>query len=323
MQAATPREEQDRRIAASLLRQLGEFAIHVGAAGVTDIMLNPDRSVWVHRAGIGKERVGEMAPSAAEAFIGTVASTVRAEINRASPILECELPSDPPFCGARIEALMRPTVSSPTFAIRFHAARLYTLDDYVADGIMTPRQRAILRDAAERRLNILVPGGTGAGKTTLLNAIIADMVEVSPHHRFGVSEDTSELRCHAKDAVLLRATDHVGQQRILKALMRLAPDRIIIGEVRGGEALTLIKAWNTGHEGGASTVHANSARAALARIEDLILEVSQAPQRERIAAAINLIVHIGKERGAPWRRVKEIVAVKGYENGNYRLETVE
>lgn len=320
--ALPPREEQDRRIAVSLKRQLGEFAQYVGALGVTDMMLNPDGNVWVHRAGRGKEMVGQMAPAAAEAFIGTVASTVRGAVTRDNPILECELPAVAPFNGARIEALIRPMVAAPSFAIRFKATAIYSLDDYVRDGIMTPAQRAILWDAAVRRLNVLVSGGTGAGKTTLLNGTILDFSLASPLHRFCVMEDATELQCTAPDAVIMRTSDTVSLQRLLKAAMRLAPDRIIIGEVRGSEALALLKAWNTGHDGGASTVHASNARSALVRLEQLIQEVSLASQREQIAEAVNLIVHIGKVREAPGRRVQEIVAVHGYVDGQYQFETV-
>ena len=169
----------------------------------------------------------------------------------------------------------------------------------------------------------MVSGGTGSGKTTLLNALIAEISAISPDHRLAIIEDTGELQCHAPDAIIMRATDAVSQQRLLKATMRLAPDRIIIGEVRGGEALSLLKAWNTGHDGGASTVHTNSARSSLLRIEQLIQEVSLAPQREQIAAAVNLVVHIAKTREPPGRRVQEIVAVTGYANGLYQFQTVE
>lgn len=317
-----PREEQDRRIAVSLLRQLGEFARHVGAAGVTDIMLNPDGKVWVHRDGWGKEMVGRMAPGAAEAFVGTVASTVRGAVTRENPILECELPGEPPFNGARIEAMIRPVVTAPAFAIRFHAARLHTLDDYVRDGIMTPHQRAVLRDAVERRLNVIISGSTRSGKTTLLNGFIAEISEVAPEHRLVLIEDTRELRCAAADAVPLRTADGVDHLRLLKVILRVGPDRPILGEMRGGEALTLLKAWDTDHPGGASTVHAKNARGVPRRMERMIQEVSMVPQHELIAEAVNLVVHISRTREAPGRRVQEIVALTGYAGGQYQFETV-
>lgn len=318
-----PREEQDRRIAVSLKRQLGEFARFVGAEGVTDLMLNPDGRVWVHTAGEGKRMVGRMAAGAAEAFIGTVASTVRAAVTRDNPILECELPDEPPFSGARFEAMLRPVVRSPSFAIRFHATRIYTPDDYVAAGIMTPVQRALLRDAAEQRWNVIVSGGPGSGKTTLLNGFIHEISCVAPEHRLILMEDgTRELQCRAEDAVALRATDTVDCSRLLKVTLRLGPDRPFLGEMRGGEALALLKAWNTDNPGGAATLHANDARRVPRRMEQMIQEVSLVPQQEIIAEAVNLIVHISKVREAPGRRVKEIVALRGYENGRYQFETL-
>ena len=173
------------------------------------------------------------------------------------------------------------------------------------------------------RQNILVVGGTGTGKTTLANAIIDQMVQAAPQHRLVIIEDTSELQCAAENAVSLRATDTVDMQRLLKATMRLRPDRIIVGEVRGGEALSLLKAWNTGHPGGICTVHANHARAGLQRLEQLIAEVSQAPMRALIAEAVNLIVSIVKADESPGRRIDEVVAVKGFVDGDYQFANVE
>jgi type IV secretion system protein VirB11 len=174
-----------------------------------------------------------------------------------------------------------------------------------------------------RRQNILVVGGTGTGKTTLANAIIDQMVQAAPQHRLVIIEDTSELQCAADNAVSLRATDSVDMQRLLKATMRLRPDRIIVGEVRGGEALSLLKAWNTGHPGGICTVHANHARAGLQRLEQLIAEVSRAPMRALIAEAVNLIVSIVKADESPGRRIDEVVAVQGFVGSDYQFANVE
>jgi Flp pilus assembly CpaF family ATPase len=143
------------------------------------------------------------------------------------------------------------------------------------------------------------------------------MVRASPGHRLVIMEDTAEIQCTAQNAVVMRATDTVDMQRLLKATMRLRPDRIIVGEVRGGEALSLLKAWNTGHPGGVCTVHANHARAGLQRIEQLIAEVSQTPMRALIAEAVNLIVSIVKTDSAPGRRIEEVVTVTGLADGNY------
>src|SRR6185437_5925389 len=151
----------------------------------------------------------------------------------------------------------------------------------------------------------------GTGKTTLTNAILAYMTVIASEHRLVIIEDTSELQCAAENAVMLRATDTVTMLRLLKTTMRLRPDRIIIGEVRGGEALALLKAWNTGHPGGVTTIHANSARAALTRLSSLVQEAGVPAQSELIAETINLLVFI--VRNSARRRVTELVRVAGYD----------
>jgi len=268
--------------------------------------------------------VGAMAASAAESLIATVASTLRTTVTRENPILECELPLFAPFHGARFEAVIPPNVSpGPVFTIRRKASSVFTLDEYERQGIMTAQQREAIESAVRARQNILVVGGTGTGKTTLTNAILAYMTVIASEHRLVIIEDTSELQCAAENVVILRATDTVSMLRLLKTTMRLRPDRIIVGEVRGGEALALLKAWNTGHPGGACTVHANThvnaARAGLQRIEQLIEEASTSPMRELIGEAVDLIVSIVKADNEAGRLVQEVVAVQGYSDGAYQL----
>ena len=316
------RDEQARRLAETLRRQLGPLGCQVlQEPGVFELMLNPDGRLWEDRHGFGMKPIGRMTPSAAESFIGTVASTLRGTVTRENPILECELPADAPFFGGRFEAVIPPAVAAPIFAIRLRASQVFTLADYVEQGVMTPGQRAVIERAVRERQNILVVGGTTTGKTTLANAVLAYMAEVAPEHRLVVIEDTAELRCPAENVVALRATDTVDMQRLLKATMRLRPDRIVVGEVRGGEALALLKAWNTGHPGGLSTAHANDARAGLVRVEQLIAEVSITPMHALIAEAVDLIVSIA--RTPEGRRVREVVAVRGFEAGAYQFTNPE
>jgi type IV secretion system protein VirB11 len=262
---------------------------------------------------------GTMPPATAESFIATVASTLRSTVTRENPILECELPLD----GSRFEALIPPVVSAPVFTIRRKASAVFPLQEYERQRIMTARQREAIETAVALRRNILVVGGTGTGKTTLANGIIDHIVKAAPGHRLVIMEDTAEIQCAAKNAVIMRATDTVDMQRLLKATMRLRPDRIIVGEVRGGEALSLLKAWNTGHSGGVCTVHANHARAGLQRIEQLIAEVSQTPMRALIAEAVNLIVSIVKTGSGPGRRIEEVVTVERFADGEYRFSEPE
>jgi P-type conjugative transfer ATPase TrbB len=324
------REEQSRRLAETLRRQLGSTLCGLmQAPDVVELMLNSDGQVWVDRLGRGMEPVCNMVAATAESLIATVASTIRSTVTRENPILECEMPLVPPFNGARFEAVIPPTVSpGPVFTIRRKASSVFTLDQYVTTGIMTALQCATIKRAVEERQNILVVGGTGTGKTTLTNAILAYMAEVATAHRLVIIEDTSEIQCAAENAVILRATDTVSMLRLLKTTMRLRPDRIIVGEVRGGEALALLKAWNTGHPGGVCTVHANThvnaARAGLTRIEQLIQEASNSPMRELIAEAVDLIVSIAKADNEPGRLIQEVVSISGISaDGAYQLSNAE
>ena len=319
----SPREERTRRLADAMRRQLGRFGALLAEPDVLELMLNADGVVWVERLGEPMRPVGAMPETTAESFIATVASTQRSAVTRESPIIECELPRVPPFDGARFEALIPPVVSAPVFAIRRKASRVFSLDEYVLSGVMTKGQCRVIRDAVADRKNILVAGGTGSGKTTLTNAILQAIVEASPDHRLVIIEDTAELQCPAENAVTLRATETIAMPRLLRATLRLRPDRIIVGEVRGAEALTLLKAWNTGHPGGVCTIHANGALAALTRTEQLVAEISETPMRHLIAEAIDLVVSIRKTNGRPGRRIDEVAVVTGVHDDRYKLITPE
>src|SRR5262249_30355730 len=157
------------------------------------------------------------------------------------------------------------------------ATRIFTLADYADAGTITSRQRDLIREAALNRKNILVVGGTGSGKTTLVNAIIHLISQEMPGERLLILEDTAEIQCSAPNHVFKRTTDVIDLRRLLRSTMRYRPDRIFVGEVRGGECLDLLKAWNTGHPGGVATVHANGARGGLTRLENLVAEVTTAP----------------------------------------------
>lgn len=308
------RVEFARRIHEKLRRELGPTILSLlGEPDVVEIMLNPDGQLWVERLGQSMASVGEMNLSQAEALMATVASGLNTVITRENPILECELPLD----GSRFEALIPPVVSTPVFTIRKKASKVFTLDDYVQLSIMTAQQKQVIEAAIEARKNILIVGGTGSGKTTLTNAVIAHITKSSPDHRLIIIEDTAEIQCQAKNAVILRATDQVDMLRLLKATMRLRPDRILVGEVRGLEALTLLKAWNTGHPGGVCTVHANSTLAGLIRLEQLVGEATQAPMNVLIGEAVDMVIFI--EKTAKCRRVSDIIAVKDYKDGVYEI----
>ena len=280
-------------------------------ASVVEVMLNPDGRLFVERVEQGIEPLAELEASAAEIIIGSVAHALQMEVDSEQPIISGELP----IGGHRFEGLLPPVVAAPSFTIRRRASRLIPFGDYVGQGIMTAPQATAVREAISDRLNIVICGGTGSGKTTLANAVIAEIVSSAPDDRMVILEDTAEIRCTAENAVALHTSDAVDMARLLKSTMRLRPDRIIVGEVRDGAALTLLKAWNTGHPGGVTTIHANSALSALRRLEQLTAEVSQQPMQEVIAEAVNLVVSI--ERAGRGRRVRQVMRVSGFDGAQY------
>ena len=242
--------ESKRRLILGLQDALGAAvttALH--DPDVVEVMLNPDGNLFIERVGQGIAAAGQMASHDAETVIGKVAHALKTEVDQDHPIISGELP----LGGHRFEGILPPAAPAPMFTIRKRASMLIRLDQYVADGIMTPEQVDVIRNSIVDRLNIVVSGGTGTGKTTLTNAILAELVETTPEHRLVILEDTAEIQCAAENHVILHTTDTVDMSRLLKSTMRLRPDRIIVGEVRDGAALTLLKAWNTGHPGGIST----------------------------------------------------------------------
>ncbi|MEG3091631.1 P-type conjugative transfer ATPase TrbB [Sphingomonas sp. PB1R3] len=291
---------------------------------VVEIMVNPDGALRLDRLGEGRSNTGvRMAPDQVERIVRLVASHARAEVHAEHPIISAELPPHVEgHAGERFEGVLPPVAPAPCFAIRKPATKLHTLDDYIADGLMSAIQAEALRGAVARRDNILVAGGTSSGKTTLANALLAEMAEdrSGQDARVILIEDTRELQCPLPDTVALRTRPpHVSMTQLVRSTMRLRPDRIIVGEVRGPEALDMLKAWNTGHPGGIATVHANSGQAALYRIEQLCQEAVVTVPRQLIAEAIDLVVFIAG-RGFD-RRVSTIARVAGLDpdTGAYTL----
>ena len=313
----TAKTESRERMDEFLRRILGKDILgHLNDPSIVEILLNPDGQVWVDVLGGGLEPRGRLDAGSGRMIVDTVASMLGTAISAESPIISGELPID----GSRFEGLIPPVVERPTFTIRKKALLIFTLEDYVAKGIMTARQREVLIDAVRNRWNILVSGGTSTGKTTLANAILHAVSQETPEHRIVIIEDTRELQCAAPDAVFLRTSDTIDMTRLLKSTMRMRPDRIVVGEVRGPEALALLKAWNTGHPGGVGTVHANDARAALIRVGQLIQEANVPPAPHLIAEAVNLVVSI--KRTPTGRIVDEIVQVHEYRDGEFMTSSI-
>ena len=282
-----------------------------------ELMLNADGRLWLERLGEPMVPIGTMRSAQANAILETIAGYHGRELTRATPILECELPLD----NSRFAGQIPPIVTAPCFAIRKKAVAVFTLEQYVERGIMTAAQHVCLVTAIREHRNILISGGTGSGKTTLINALIHAMVQLAPEERIVIIEDTGELQCVAQNAVQYHTTTDVSMTRLLSTTLRMRPDRILVGEVRGPEARDLLMAWNTGHEGGAATLHANSTKAALNRLAMLVSMHPEAPRQIEplIAEAVHVVVQIARTPGRS-RRITEMLQVNGYSDGQYRTE---
>ncbi|EKS40939.1 MULTISPECIES: P-type conjugative transfer ATPase TrbB [Nitrobacteraceae] len=283
---------------------------------IIEVMLNPDGRLWIDRLSSGLIDTGKTLSAAdGERIVRLVAHHVGAEVHAGAPRVSAELPGT----GERFEGLLPPVVAAPAFAIRKPAVAVFTLDDYVAKEIMTSEQAEILKSAVAARKNILVAGGTSTGKTTLTNALLAEVAKTAD--RVVLIEDTRELQCTAPNLVALRTNDGVATlSDLVRSSLRLRPDRIPVGEVRGAEALDLLKAWGTGHPGGIGTIHAGTALGALRRLEQLIQEAVITVPRALIAETINVIAVLAG-RGAD-RRLVELALVRGLgAAGDYSLST--
>lgn len=282
-----------------------DVAAWLADPAIVEIMLNPDGRLWVDRLAEGLADTGaRLAPAEGERIIRLVAHHVGADAHAARPRVSAELPES----GERFEGLLPPVAAAPTFAIRKPASVVFSLEDYVRADVMSPDQADALRQAVADRRNILVAGGTSTGKTTLTNALLAEIARSDD--RILILEDTRELQCAAENVVALRTKDGVvALSDLVRSSLRLRPDRILIGEVRGPEALDLIKAWGTGHPGGVGTIHAGSALGALRRLEQLIQEAVITVPRALIAETIDLIAVLVRDtRG---RRLSELARVEG------------
>ena len=316
-------ESADRKRA--MLRTAMGSAISAALADplVLEVMVNPDGALRLDRLGAGRSDTGErLEPAQVERIIRLVASHARTEVHGLSPIVSAELPPHGDgLAGERFEGVLPPVAPGPCFSIRKPASRVYTLSDYVGDGLMTAETARLLSLAVVDRRNILVAGGTSSGKTTLANALLAELA--ARDERVILIEDTRELQCPAPDTVALRTRPGVvAMADLVRSTLRLRPDRIIVGEVRGGEALDMLKAWNTGHPGGVATVHANSARSALYRLEQLIQEAVVTVPRRLVADAIDLIVFISGRGTA--RRIGTLECVEGLDTaGDYAIRPLD
>ncbi|MDR0580528.1 MAG: P-type conjugative transfer ATPase TrbB [Holosporaceae bacterium] len=292
-------EESMRRNMEKLRFELGPVICNaLDDPKVTEIMVNPpDGRIFLDRLVTGMEDTGENIPEPKLlAGIGTIAAILKTEVNNKYPLLKGELP----IGGARIQATISPASKTSGITIRKHARMVFPLNQYVEEKRLTEEGFIFLRESLRSRKNILIVGGTGSGKTTFANSLLAMLKEICPMDRIVMLEDTYELQCKMRNHYSLCTVegvteeDKIDMQMLVETSLRMRPDRIVVGEVRNGAALDLLKSWNTGHPGGICTIHANSAEGALSRLELLILEVSVGSMKALIGEAINIIVFLKK-----------------------------
>lgn len=334
--------DHDLRQSSNLTRLVAPLLPFLGETATLDVIVNADESLWVNRLGSGFECTGDFSAHDAQLLLQGIATVRRIAFDHENPILETIFP----LTGDRIEGLISPVVAGTVIAIRTRQKKIFSLAEMGASGILTgkddplnaKRQHddflervsshdhlGVIRLACEYRRNILIVGPTGSGKTTFANSVIAEWAEVTPDDRVIIIEDTPELQCALPNHVQLLATANVSQADLLVASLRLAPKRIVVGEVREPKpARVLLGAWNTGHAGGLATIHANDALSGLRKLETLI-GGHEASVRERIASAINLVIFIDGEESIPaGRKVREVLVVRGFDvtKQDYAIEYV-
>lgn len=304
----------------TLVNCMNEIMPMLQDENVFEVYINPDGKVWTDGLSGRKSTGITLTAAQVKQIILNVAALTDQLVTEEKPALDAEIPENEYFDKCRFEGNLPGIVLSPTLNIRKHPKKIFTLEDYVAQEILTEKQREIIIQAIQDRKNIIAAGGTKSGKTTFLNAILAEISKLND--RVIMIEDTPELQCKAADSVSMRTMRSFTMSDCLRSVLRMTPDRIVVGEVRGGEALALLDAWSTGHGGGCSTVHSNSAKDTLLRLENMTARVSQNPQQATIGQAVNLIVYL-KYLGNR-RVVEEIIEVNGYDvaKKEYRLKNL-
>ena len=289
---------------------------HLHDDKVIEIMLNPDGKLVIDYLGGDKIVTNDIIPiSQASRILKLIATHSETIVTSEQPSLAAELP----IKKSRFQGWLPPVVSQASFAIRKRAVKIFTLDDYVKNKIITEKIQTNLIAAIKNKKNIIVIGGTGSGKTTFSNALLAEMSKSDD--RILILEDLPELQCSSKDHVAMVTTSQVSMRDLVKGSLRMRPDRIIVGEVRDGTALDLLKAWNTGHPGGLCTIHANSAKGGVNRLRDLMLEAVENIPNSLITEAVDILVFIERTKNGS-RKIKDIVELTGVKNNEFIFKSI-
>lgn len=304
------------RILAILKSSLGEkINSYFEDEDIIEIMLNDDKTVWVDSLTKGMYFTGIILENTeAMKIINTVATFMEAKVDKKNPRMSAELPDT----GFRFESVIPPNVDNPIFTIRKKSILIFTLDDYVRMGSLTEFQKGVIEKAINNYKNILIVGGTSTGKTTFANACIG---AIPKKDRLVILEDTKEIRSLCPNKISLKTSIYTSMEELFYSTMRLRPDRIVVGEIRGATSLDLLTAWNSGHGGGVSTIHSDSTEGALEQLEQYNQRKSVDKQQKLIGKAIDLVVVLKRVNGE--RKVVEIKEVLGFENGEYIIREVK
>lgn len=304
------------RILAILKSSLGEkINIYFEDEDIIEIMLNDDKTVWVDSLKKGMYFTGVILENTeAMKIINTVATFMEAKVDKENARMSAELPDT----GFRFESVVPPNVDNPIFTIRKKSILIFTLDDYVRMGSLTEFQKEVIEKAINNYKNILIVGGTSTGKTTFANACIA---AIPKKDRLVILEDTKEIRSSCPNKVSLKTSMYTSMEELFYSTMRLRPDRIIVGEIRGATSLDLLTAWNSGHSGGVSTIHSDSTEGALEQLEQYNQRKSVDKQQKLIGKAVDLVVVLKRVNGE--RKVVEIKEVLGFDEGKYTIREVK
>jgi type IV secretion system protein VirB11 len=311
-------EEQRIRLLEKLSREVsGAIQLALDEKSVIEVVCNSDGSVWKLSQSSGWNEIDKISPAKADSILSTVAALTDNIINNDNPQIQCVFPLD----GSRLQGLLPPAVTAPVFDIRKHSQHIYSIEEYIAAGIMTSAQAEIIKEAVISRKNILISGGTCSGKTTLTKTIIDLAAKLGAQgERFVIIEDTRELYCTAKNSVSIHAYTRDMLSKFTQSAMRLRPDRVILGEVRGREAYDLMYLLNSGHPGSFTTIHANDARMALHKFLMLARESGEDVHPQRVVECFDIVVSISRTDSK--LRISEIVEVQDYEVSDFIINNI-
>jgi pilus assembly protein CpaF len=326
----TPLTREERR---QIVREIADDILGYGPLepllnddSITEVMVNAHDRIYIERHGkIERTDTGFVDDAHVLRIIDKIVSQVGRRIDEASPMVDARLPD-----GSRVNAIIPPlSLRGPTLTIRKFSRDPYTMDDLINFGSLTPKSAQFLAACVQGKLNVLISGGTGTGKTTMLNAMSA---YVPGDERIVTIEDAAELQLQQDHVITLESrppniegTGEIRIRELVRNALRMRPDRIIVGEVRGAETLDMLQAMNTGHEGSLTTIHANSPRDALSRLETLVMtagvELPHRAIREQIASAFDVLVQISRLVDGS-RRVTHVSEVLGMESDVITLQDI-